>query len=190
MHLGDVRQFEWIAPLYDSLTPGPDKTGLEEGLALAERPVDRVLDVGGGTGRAARSVAASRRVVADPASGMLAQARAQNLAAVRADGAQLPVRATSVDAVLIADALHHITDQRGTLTEAYRVLRPGGVLVVADFDPTTVRGRLLAAGEHLILFDSTFQPPASLRESMESIGFDATVLDRGFAYTVGGSKPR
>jgi ubiquinone/menaquinone biosynthesis C-methylase UbiE len=189
MSVGDVRQFDWIAPLYDLVTPGIDAAALEQGLELAERPIERVLDVGGGTGRAARSITASRRIVADPAHGMTAQARDHGLEAVRAGGAKLPVRDDSIDAVLLVDALHHISDRRGTLTEAHRVLRRGGVLVVLDFDPTTVRGRLLAASERLFGFDSTFQSPGSLRDSMAESGFETTLTDRGFAYTVVGAVP-
>lgn len=190
MKVGDVRQFEWIAPLYDIFTPEIDVSMLKPGLKFAERPLERVLDIGGGTGRAARSVTADRRIVADPALGMLAQARDHDLEVVRADGAKLPVRDASIDAVLIVDALHHISDRRGALTEAHRVLRPGGVLIVVEFDPTTVRGRLLVAGEHLLGFNSAFQPPELLRDSMARSGFETTTIERGFAYTIVGSKAR
>jgi ubiquinone/menaquinone biosynthesis C-methylase UbiE len=190
MSVGDVRQFDWIAPLYDLVTPGIDAAALEQGLELAERPIERVLDVGGGTGRAARSITASRRIVADPAHGMTAQAREHGLEAVRAGGANLPVRDDSIDAVLLVDALHHISAHRDTLNEAHRVLRPGGVLVVIDFDPTTIRGRLLAASEHLFGFDSTFQSPAALRESMGQSGFETTITERSVAYTVVGTVAR
>lgn len=186
MTVGDVRQFDWIAPLYDRVTPAIDAATLERGLQFAERPVERVLDVGGGTGRAARSVTAQARIVVDPARGMLAEARARDLEGVRADGAALPVRDESIDAVLLVDALHHIAEQRGTLREASRVLRPGGVLVVVDVDPTTVRGRLLVAAEHLLGFDSSFQPPAERGAALAQSGFESRITERGFVYTVVG----
>lgn len=189
MTVGDIRQFDWIGPVYDRLTPEIDAESIAAGLERADRSVERVLDVGGGTGRAARSIAAPRRIVADPAPGMLAQTDAHDVEAVRAVGAALPLAANSVDAVLVVDALHHIADHRGTLAEARRVLRPGGVLVVVEFDPTTLRGRLLAAGERLVGFDSTFHPSASLREAMADTGFEPTILERGFAYTVVGTTP-
>jgi ubiquinone/menaquinone biosynthesis C-methylase UbiE len=189
MSAGDVKQFEWIAPLYDYVTPEVDGPTLEAALALADRPIERVLDVGGGTGRAARAVPATQRIVADPALEMLAKARDNDVEAVRADGATLPFEADCVDAVLVVDAFHHVADRRGVLRDAHRVLRPGGALVVVEFDPTTVRGRLLAAAEHLVGFDSTFQPPGYLRDDMERHGFDTTITDRGFTYTVAGITP-
>lgn len=189
MNAGDVKQFEWIAPAYDHFTPEVDDSTLRDALELADRPIERILDVGGGTGRAARAIHADRRIVVDPALGMLERAREHDTEPIRADGATLPLQDASVDAVLVVDALHHISDRHGTLRDAHRVLRPGGVLVVVEFDPTTVRGRLLAATEHLVGFDSTFQPPGHLRDDMERSGFDTTITDRGFTYTVTGTTP-
>jgi ubiquinone/menaquinone biosynthesis C-methylase UbiE len=189
MSVGDVWQFEWVAPLYDRFIPPVDPSTFDRAFELAGRPIERVLDVGGGTGRGARVVTAPRRVVVDPASRMTNRARDHELEAVRADGSRLPIRETSVDAVLIVDALHHIADRRGALAEAYRVLRPGGVLIVVEFDPSTVRGRLLVAGEGLLGFDSTFEPPASLRERLGEAGFEVAIPDRGFDYTAVGQKP-
>lgn len=182
----DVSLFDRYARLYDRLMPAADRAVLRAGLQLAERPVALVLDVGGGTGRAARRIPGPERIVVDAAQGMLRQARHHGLAGVRADAARLPVPDASVDAVLIVDALHHIPDQGGTLAEAARVLRPGGVLVVREFDRGTIRGRLLAVAEHAVGFDSTFFTPAELRRAVERVGLVAQVPDRGFAYTVTG----
>ena len=188
MDAGDVRYFEWFSPLYDLFMPAADSTRFERGFELADRPIERILDVGGGTGRAVRSVGAPERLVADPAAGMLSQAREHGLEVVRAEGARLPFDDASVDAVLVVDALHHISDQLGVLTEAYRILRPGGVIIVSEFDPSTLRGRLLVAGERLVGFDSTFHTPATLRDAMARSGFDATITEQGFGYTVVGRK--
>lgn len=189
MAIGDVRHFEWFAPVYDLVMPAADTATFERAFDRATRPIDRVLDVGGGTGRAARALSSPERIVVDPASGMLTRARRHDLAAVRGDGSRLPVRAESVDAVTIVDALHHIADRRGALAEAYRALRPGGVVVIFDFDPSTLRGRLLTLAEQLVLFDSTFAPPDVLCEMLESAGFEAETIDRGFTVTVVGRKP-
>jgi demethylmenaquinone methyltransferase/2-methoxy-6-polyprenyl-1,4-benzoquinol methylase len=183
---GDVWPFDRFARLYDLLMPGPDPETIRRGLDRARRPVERVLDVGGGPGRALRVVDAPVRAVVDPAGGMVRQARRHGLGAVRADGACLPVRTASVDAVLVTDALHHVGDQRGLLAEAARVLRPGGVLLVREFDPTTLRGRGLVAAERLVGFDSTFYPPDRLASMVAEAGLTASVVERGFGYTVTG----
>lgn len=192
----DVRYFERFARFYDLGMPAADRGDLAAGLAAAERPVKRVLDVGGGTGRAARVLAEDTREVAgrdvtvvDASAEMLKEARESGLPVVQGDAAGLPFRDDSVDAVTVVDALHHFPDRDGALAEAARVLRPGGVLVVRDFDPETLRGRLLVAAEHAIRFQSAFDPPDDLAARMERAGLDATVLERGFASTVVGVEP-
>jgi demethylmenaquinone methyltransferase/2-methoxy-6-polyprenyl-1,4-benzoquinol methylase len=66
------------------------------------------------------------------------------------------------------------------------VLRPGGVLVIREFDPTTVRGRALVAAERAWGFDSTFSSPRALRADVAAVGLDGRIVERGFGYTVVG----
>lgn len=187
---GDIRQFELFAPVYDLVVPSADPAALRAALETATRPLVRLLDVGGGTGRGARAVELPSRVVVDPAKRMLRRARENGLSTVRADGSRLPVADSAVDAVLVTDALHHISDQRGVIHEARRVLAPGGVLVIQEFDPTTVLGRLLAGGEQLVGFDSTFRSPTALRDTVARAGFDVSVVETGVEYLVAGVYPR
>ncbi len=188
MHLGDIGPFDRFARLYDAVMPAPDRPALRRGLNKAKRPLERVVDVGGGPGRAVRELDADWRLVVDPASGMVQRAQSHGLQPLQGDGARLPLRAASVDAILVTDALHHISDQHGVLQEAARVLRPGGVLLIREFNPETIRGRGLVFGEHLIGFDSVFHSPDALAEKIAAAGLTASVLDRGFGYTVVGVK--
>ncbi|MHB9285803.1 class I SAM-dependent methyltransferase [Halobacteriales archaeon Cl-PHB] len=188
MSIGDVRPFDRLARLYDLGMPSADPAVLERGLRHATRDVERLLDVGGGTGRAARALDTPSRTVIDAAPGMLREARKHGLGAVLGDAAGLPVRAAAVDAVVIVDALHHVGDQAGAVREGARVLRPGGVLVVREFDPDTLLGRMLVAAERLVGFDSSFQNPDDLAATMATAGLEPTVLDRGFGYTVVGRR--
>ena len=188
----DVPYFDRFASLYDLVMPAAKPTDLAPGLAAAERPVERVLDVGGGTGRAARALGQTdlepSPVVVDASAGMLAEARDHGLPVVRADATTLPVPDASVDAVFVVDALHHFPDARAAVGEAARVLRPGGVLVVREFDPGTVRGRLLVAAEHAVGFESTFFGADELADALARSGLASRVLETGFAYTVVGVK--
>ncbi|MBX0321519.1 class I SAM-dependent methyltransferase [Halomicroarcula sp. F13] len=185
MH-GDVGPFDRFAPLYDLVMPPARASKLRRGLALATREVDRVVDVGGGPGRAIRRLDLPERIVVDAAPGMLRRARSHGLVAIAGDAGRLPLATESADAVLIVDALHHMPAVDAVFAEAARVLRPGGVLVVREFDPATLRGRGLVAAEHLVGFDSAFFTPDELATRLASAGLDPTVLERGFGYTVVG----
>jgi len=185
MSLGDVGRFDQFSSLYDLVKSpvGPER--LRPALAHAERDVERVLDVGGGSGQGIRAFDVEGAVV-DAALGMCKRASRRGVPAIRGDGAQLPVADGSVDAVLILDALHHVADQQGVIAESARVLCPGGVLVVLEYDPTTVRGRALAAVEHLVGFDSTFLAPGDLERMVREAGLAASTPRTGFEYAVAG----
>lgn len=183
--LDDISTFDRLAGLYDLAMPPARYAPLAAGLVRAERPVHRAVDVGGGTGRAAAAIRPDT-VVVDAALGMLRRARSKGQAAVAGDATRLPVADQSVDAALVVDALHHMPDHSAVSAELYRVLRPGGVAIIREFDPTTLPGRALVAAEHAGGFDSAFHTPADLADLLSAAGFEASVVHGGFGYTVVG----
>ncbi|MGH7444369.1 MAG: class I SAM-dependent methyltransferase [Longimicrobiales bacterium] len=67
---------------------------------------------------------------------------------VRADAVRLPVRDSSADVVVAADLTEHLDDAtlRDVLSDAARVLRAGGTLVLYTPESTHIFERLRAAG--------------------------------------------
>ena len=98
-------------------------------------PGERVLDLGCGAGR---FVAALRDAGADPvgvelADGALERARRNvpgaDLRALGPDG-EIPLEDSSVDLVWCSEVLEHVPDTAGLLSEARRVLKTGGRMLV------------------------------------------------------------
>jgi ubiquinone/menaquinone biosynthesis C-methylase UbiE len=115
---------------------------------LRLQPQHRVLDVGCGRASALRFLTARMRFQAPPvgvdiAPSILEQAAAdlgrdRSVELVAAAATRLPFAEESFDLVLSAHVVKHLNDDalRRLLAESWRVLRPGGVLVVWEFAPT------------------------------------------------------
>lgn len=187
---GDVRFFDRGARLYDLLMPAPRMGWAADAFAFADRPVERVLDLAGGTGRVSDVLASEYEpLVADVSGPMLRRAAARGLQTVRSDAGRLPIRDDAVDATVIVDAYHHLPDRAGALAEAARVVAPGGVVVIRDFDPMTLPGRAIAEGEALLGMDSQFVAVDAAAQQLTRAGLRSRVLDRGTVYTVAGRVP-
>ena len=182
----DVRAFDLFAPVYDLFMYSADETAIRKGLAVADRDVDRIVEVGGGSGRVARAIGAT---VVDPAAGMARRARGRGLEAIRGSATDLPHPDGSVDAVVVVDAFHHFPEQERCLEEMARVLALGGVLIVTEFDRGCRRGRALDAVEGLVGFDSTFYTAAELEAAIGATGLDVRPIEYGFETTIAGVKP-
>ena len=111
---------------------------------LGDRVVDSLLDLGTGTGRMLELLAPiyRRGVGIDTSNDMLAVARANLDRAGVADAQvrlgdihHLPFPRNAFDLVTVHQVLHYLDDPERAITEAARVLRPGGRLLVIDFAP-------------------------------------------------------
>jgi ubiquinone/menaquinone biosynthesis C-methylase UbiE/DNA-binding transcriptional ArsR family regulator len=112
--------------------------------ALGAGPFDLVLDLGTGTGRILElaSCQARRLIGIDSNREMLKCARVRleeaglSHCSVRlADIYDLPFAEECADAVLIHQVLHFLDNPKAALSEAVRVLKPEGRIVVVDFAP-------------------------------------------------------
>ena len=150
--------FGLIAPIFSRV----EYSSLETMLQRADLPTQgRVLDAGGGTGRVASAIRehAGEVVIADPSLGMLRQADRIRLELACSNSESLPFPNDSFERIIMVDALHHVIDQRHTACEMYRVLKPGGRIVIEEPDIRKFAVKLVAIGEKLLLMRSHFLAP-------------------------------
>jgi demethylmenaquinone methyltransferase/2-methoxy-6-polyprenyl-1,4-benzoquinol methylase len=193
--MNDLMSFG-VHRLWKQFTLG--QTGLRQG--------DCALDVAGGTGDIATGLArqvgpAGRVVLSDINAAMLAHGRdrlldrglARGVDYVLANAERLPFRDASFHCVTIAFGLRNVTDKAAALAAMFRVLKPGGQLLVLEFSKPVLPllapvydhysfrvlpalGRLVAgdADSYRYLAESIrmFPDQATLGGMMQSAGFE------------------
>jgi demethylmenaquinone methyltransferase/2-methoxy-6-polyprenyl-1,4-benzoquinol methylase len=173
--------FGFIAPYYDRVIR---PRAVEKFVQMAGLPVTGgVLDAGGGTGRVAQALRdfAGWLVVLDLSLGMLQQASAKNgLRAVCSATERLPFPDESFERVIMVDALHHVIDHAETASELWRVLKPGGRLVIEEPDIRTFSIKLVALAEKLALMRSHFVSPPQIARLFPYAKADCRVEQEGY----------
>jgi ArsR family transcriptional regulator len=101
----------------------------------------RIADLGAGEGVLSRLLARRAEFVhcIDNSARMVKVGRElarkqgiRNLDYLLGDIEKVPLKANSVDLALLSQALHHAEHPRKALAEAYRILKPGGQIMVLD----------------------------------------------------------
>lgn len=156
--------------------------------ALDAQPGEAILDLGCGPGfflaELLGQVGATGSLVGVDRSPQMLAAAARRCASSRnitlheANATSLPLARAEVDRALSVQVLEYIPDVVAALAELYRVVRPGGRVLIWDIDWSTLSGHsgdptrmarvLQAWDEHLV------HPclPRTLAAALRSVGFD------------------
>lgn len=133
--------YDRIASTYNRRFVADRQDGVAAALLALARDLgaERILEVGCGTGRWLADFQPITRQLygLDFSAGMLAQAceRDVDLHLVRGRGGQLSYPDGTFDLIYCVNAIHHFDNQRQFVSEAHRLLRPGGALAVLGSDP-------------------------------------------------------
>ena len=145
-----------------------------------------ILDVGGGTGVLAEHLAAASAssvtvLDRDPLAAEKASAR-NGVVSVLGDAGAMPFGDAIFDGVLLVDAFHHLGDQQAAIRETARVLRHGGVVLVAERDPSYFAAKVTFCYERLIGESVSAHAPQELLEMFRAAGIEGVTR-----YSVGDS---
>ena len=175
--------YDRIAPHYHQrYATGSRLSGIATALHAIVRRIGAqdILEAGCGTGRWLDELRPVARSVTglDLSRGMLAQA--QNLSGLNAlacgRATQLPFAPAAFDLVFCVNALHHFGQPDVFITQARRLLRPGGALAIANMDPHrgTDRWYLYDYFEGTRETDlRRFPPSGALLDWMAKAGFES-----------------
>jgi len=173
--------FTYLAPLFERPLPFAI---LESLLAHGSFSTSHlVLDAGGGTGRVATALKPYVRevVVVDVSKGMLNLASKKRLPALLSPVETLPFSNDIFDRIIMIDAFHHVSDQVATVNELWRILAPGGRILIAEPDIRRFAIKLVAAAEKIALMRSHFLSPPKIADLFRPCAPQVVVKGEGLS---------
>ncbi len=130
------------------------------------------IEVGVGTGRFA--IPCGIQIGIDPSESMARIAKGRAVAVCQAVGEWLPFRESQFDFALLVTVICFVDDVRRLLSEACRVLKPGGRVIIGFIDRNSDLGRVYESRQASDPFyrHARFYSVAQVAEWTRQVGFD------------------
>ena len=129
------------------------------------------VEIGSGSGRFALPLGIALGI--EPAAAMARLAQARGMTVIAAVAEALPFADNYLDYVLMVTTLCFVDDMQQSLAEVYRVLRPGGAIVIGFVDRDSPVGRdyLAHQAQHRFYREAKFHSTAEIAQTLRDLGF-------------------
>lgn len=158
--MAGLDHFDLLSSYYERVIP---LRNLEEIVHFSDLPINgALLDAGGGTGRVSKALRdlASNIVLLDLSIPMLMQASDHDyINKVNAHTEAFPFPDEYFERIIMIDAMHHVCSQLKTVGELWRILKPGGKIIIEEPDFNRFLVKMLALAEKVALMRSHFLTP-------------------------------
>lgn len=159
--------FDFLAPIYRNFGDflfSEIREDIIDNMELEKN--DKVLDVGGGTGKLLENVLKKQPeaegYLLDKSWNMIKESSKIN-SIVLGKACKNPFSSKSFDFILCTDALHHFENKKESLREMMRVLKPGGEIIILEMDGRSFITKIVKLGEKIFGEPSYFFDPNHLK---------------------------
>lgn len=171
-----------------------NKALLTELLALT--PNDILLDIGGGTGMIVDQILAETSckayiVEVEQKKLLYAAKKRRNINLVNASVDFIPFLYEYFSKVMSIVAFHHFHDQDSALEEIKRVLKPGGLVILNEIDPSTLKGKVTSFAENTLKkMNCKYYSPSQLHEKVKAHAYqEISITHAPIGYFLCARKP-
>jgi SAM-dependent methyltransferase len=171
--------YNHVAPKYDRRYTINDYRGIEKTLLeFTAGTQGSMLEVGCGTGHWLEILShhTAFTLGLDPSAGMLRQASKAGLTdrLIQGRAENLPFADCTFSRVFCLNSFHHFTDPLSFIQDAFRVLEPGGCILILQLDPHTGLDRwaIYDYFPSVMAIDlQRYWPTAAIRQKLQDQGF-------------------
>ncbi|MCX7747786.1 MAG: methyltransferase domain-containing protein [Clostridia bacterium] len=153
----------------------------------------KIADIGGGTGSLSLLLAGleAEATIIDSSAAMtaIAKKKDQRIKIINANAENIPVADNLFDRVCMKDCLHHIVNQEKALREAMRVLKPNGKIIIMEFNPKSIKSKLIYFFERILGEKTKLVDPEALDKMLyQNLSQGHVFLLNAFEYVYVGVK--